>query len=83
MKRYSSQPNVPTTLELGYPDATFASHVGLYIHKNTPDAIMKTLLAVFKKISEDPDTKMGIEKIGEEPRPGGPEWMYSAIKKSE
>ncbi len=82
-KRYSSQPNVPTTLELGFPDATLPSHVGLYIHKNTPESIMKTLLAVFKKISETPEIKRGIEKIGEEPRPGGPEWMYGAIKRSE
>jgi tripartite-type tricarboxylate transporter receptor subunit TctC len=82
-RRYSSQPTVPTTLELGYPDATLPSHVGLYIHKNTPEAIMKTLLAVFKRISEAPEIKRGIEKIGEEPRPAGPDWMYAAIKKSE
>ncbi len=82
-KRYSSQPNVPTALELGFPDATFPSHVGLYVHKNTPDAVMKTLLAVFKKISEDPEIRRGIEKIGEEPAPGGPEFIRDAIKRSE
>ncbi len=82
-KRYSSQPNVPTALELGFPDATLPSHVGLYIHRNTPEAIMKTLLDVFKKISESPEIRNGIDKIGEEPRPGGPDWIYAAIKRSE
>jgi tripartite-type tricarboxylate transporter receptor subunit TctC len=37
----------------------------------------------FKKTYEDPEFKKGIEKLGEEPKYGGPELMREAIKKSE
>jgi hypothetical protein len=42
--RYSDYPNVPTVVELGFPDAAkLATYVGLFIHKNTPEPIRKYL----------------------------------------
>ena len=37
-------PNVPTVVELGYPEAaTLPTYVGLYAHKDTPEAIRNAL----------------------------------------
>ena len=82
-KRYSDQPNVPTALELGYPDAVLPTFFGLYVHKDTAENIRKTLTDVCKKIYDDPEFKKGIEKLGEQPKFGGPEFIKEAIKKQE
>lgn len=82
-KRYGDHPNVPTAAELGYPDAVLPTYIGLYVHKNTPEAIKKKLLDVCRKIYEDPELKKGIEKIGENPKFGGPEFLRDAIKRQE
>ncbi len=82
-KRYKDYPNVPTALELGYPNAVLPTYVGLYAHKNTPENIKKTLMGVCKKIYDDPEFKKGIEKLGEDPKFGGPEFIREAIKKQE
>jgi len=82
-RRYSDLPDVPSVVELGFPEAAIPSFVGFYAHKDTPEDIKKTLMDAFKKTYEDPEFKKGIEKLGEEPRYGGPELMGEAIRKSE
>jgi tripartite-type tricarboxylate transporter receptor subunit TctC len=82
-KRFKDQPGVPTAVELGFPEAVLPTFFGLYVHKDTSEPIKKTLAEVCKKISEDPETRKGIERLGEEPRFGGPEFMREAIKKQE
>jgi tripartite-type tricarboxylate transporter receptor subunit TctC len=82
-RRYSDPPNVPTAGELGYPEAVLPTHVGFYAHRNTAEGITNKLIAAFKKASEDPEVKKGIEKVGEQPRFGGPEFIYAGIKKTE
>ena len=82
-QRYSDLPDVPCVVELGYPEAAIPSFIGLYVHKDTPEDIKQTLMDAFKRTYEDPEFKKGIEKIGEEPKYGGPELMREAIRKSE
>jgi tripartite-type tricarboxylate transporter receptor subunit TctC len=83
-RRYADQPNVPTIAELGFPDAAkLATYLGLYAHKNTPDEIKSYLMALSKKIYDDPKFKKGIEQLGEEPQFGGPEFMRERIRKAE
>jgi tripartite-type tricarboxylate transporter receptor subunit TctC len=83
-KRYGDLPNVPCALELGFPEvAKLKSLLGVYAHKDTPEEIKKILGVAFKKVFEDPEFKQGIEKIGDEPRFGGPEFMMEAIKECE
>jgi tripartite-type tricarboxylate transporter receptor subunit TctC len=74
---------VPTSVELGYADATLPTFFGLYVHKDTPESIKKVLAGVAQKICEDPDFKNRIESLGEQPRYGGPEFLREAIKKQE
>ncbi len=82
-KRYSDLPNIPTAAELGYPDAVLPTYIGLYVHKKTPEPIKQKLIEICRKIYEDPELKKGIEKIGENPRFGGPEFLREAIKRQE
>jgi tripartite-type tricarboxylate transporter receptor subunit TctC len=82
-KRYSDLPDVPSVVELGFAEAAIPSLIGFYVHKDTPEAVKQTLMNVFKRTYEDPEFKKGIERIGEEPKYGGPELMREAIRKSE
>jgi len=81
-RRYNDLSDVPCVVELGFPEAAIPSFIGLYAHKDTPENIKRTLMDAFKKTYEDPEFKKGIEKLGEEPRFGGPEFIKEAIKKS-
>ncbi len=80
-RRYSDPSDVPSVVELGFPEAAIPSFVGLYAHKDTAENIKKTFMDAFRKTYDDPDFKKAIEKLGEEPRFGGPEFMKGAIKK--
>jgi tripartite-type tricarboxylate transporter receptor subunit TctC len=83
-RRYSNLPNVPCAGELGFPEvAKLPTYVGLYIHKDTPAEIKKTLLEAMTKTYQDPEFKKGFEALGEEPKFGGPDFMAEAIRNSE
>lgn len=80
-RRYSEPSDVPCTLELGFPEASrLVTNVGMFVHKDTPEGIKKTLIDTCKKIYEDPKFKKGLESFGEEPRYGGPEFMKQSIQ---
>lgn len=81
-QRYEDLPDVPTVIELGFPEAAIPSYIGIYAHKDTPEDIKRILYEAFKKTCEDPEFRKGIENIGEKPRFGGPEFMREAIRKS-
>lgn len=82
-QRWTEPPNVPTAVELGFPEAAqFRTFVGIYAHKDTPEEIKKTLFDAFKKTSEDPEFKKGFEAFGEGLFFAGPEFMKEAIQKS-
>ena len=83
-RRFSDLPSVPSAVELGFPEAAKLLTVnGLYAHKDTPENIKQTLFNAFKKVSEDPEFKKGIERMGDEPRFGGPEFVRDAIRQAE
>jgi tripartite-type tricarboxylate transporter receptor subunit TctC len=83
-RRFSEPSDVPCATELGYQEVgRFTTFGGLYIHKDTPPAALKTLFNALKKTFEDPGFKKGIENLGEEVRFEGPEFNKEAIKKAE
>ena len=83
-KRYDEPSGVPCSLELGFPEASrLKTYFGIYAHKNTPEEIRKTLVDAFRKIYEDPEFKKGIEKTGEEPVFGGPEFLKETIRRGQ
>ncbi len=80
-QRFSDLPDVPSALELGYPQvAKLNTFNGLYIHKGTPEEIKKLLVDAFKKIYEDPQFKKGLANFAEDPRFGGPEYFKKTIE---
>ncbi len=82
--RYPDMPSVPVAAELGFPEAAkFRTLFGIYAHKDTPVKIRETLTNAFKQACESPELKRGIEKLGDDPRCGGPEFMNEAIKNAE
>ncbi len=83
-RRYSDLQDIPTSLELGYPDAAkLMPLLGAWVHKDTPPEIKKTITDAFKKAFEDPAFKQGIISIGDEPTFGDPKKMLDLIKVQE
>ncbi len=83
-RRYSTLPQVPSSIELGYQELGKLIPIGsLFAHKDTPEEIKKILIDCFRKVGEDPEYKKGFEKIGEEFRAEGPEFVKEAIKNAE
>lgn len=52
-KRISAAPDVPTMLELGYPELTTGSWQGLYVPSGTPRAVVNKLHATLLKTLSD------------------------------
>jgi len=83
-QRYSDQPNIPSIVELGFPDAAkLMTYGALYIHKNTPENIKTYLIDICKKIYDDPRFKRLPDIGGEDPKFGGPEFVRLTIKNTE
>jgi tripartite-type tricarboxylate transporter receptor subunit TctC len=52
--RVDALPNIPTMIELGYPELNLGSWQGIYVPKGTPQAVVDKLFSVFVKVVHDP-----------------------------
>jgi tripartite-type tricarboxylate transporter receptor subunit TctC len=66
-KRISALPNVPTTIEAGYPDSDFDFWVGMFVPSKTPRGIIDKLYAETRKAAELPELRAQLAAIGGEP----------------
>jgi tripartite-type tricarboxylate transporter receptor subunit TctC len=66
-KRSVALPNVPTTIEAGYPNSDFDFWVGLFAPAKTPPEIVQRLYRETRKISESPEFRKQMAAIGGEP----------------
>ena len=83
-QRYGDLPDVPSIAEAGFPEmGKFAILTAFFVHKDTPQEIRKTITDAFGKVFEDPAFKKKVEELGEELKPGGPEFIREAIKNAE
>jgi tripartite-type tricarboxylate transporter receptor subunit TctC len=57
-------PDVPTTVELGYPSVISSSTRGIAAPKELPDAVVRKLQDVFKKAMEHPEHVKKMEDAG-------------------
>lgn len=62
-KRLASLPDVPTFIELGYPEVEFYIWAGLFAPKATPAEAVKTLREAAKKAATGPEFKNAMEKL--------------------
>ena len=53
-ERVKALPNVPTMVELGYPELNLGSWQGIYVPKGTPRPIVDKLFSTFVKVVHDP-----------------------------
>lgn len=66
-KRISGLPNVPTTIEAGYPDSDFDFWVGMFVPSKTPRDIVEKLYVETRKAAELPELRAQMAAIGGEP----------------
>ncbi len=77
--RSGELPQVPTLMELGYPDIVMRNWTGLAAPVGTPPAIVRQLQTVVNEIIKSPEYQAAIVKIGGEAKPGTPEELGALI----
>ena len=68
-KRVKALPDVPTTLEAGYPNSNYNFWIGVFAPARTPRAIVERLNAEISKALDNPAVQQKLEKIGVQPEP--------------
>jgi tripartite-type tricarboxylate transporter receptor subunit TctC len=68
-KRSAMLPDVPTTIEAGFPDSDYLLWVGMWLPAKTPAPIAQKLHAATVKALGDPEVKDRLAKLGAEPMP--------------
>jgi tripartite-type tricarboxylate transporter receptor subunit TctC len=63
-ERSKFYPDVPTSIEAGYPSLISSSTRGIVGPKGLPEPIVKKLQAVFKKAMDHPEHMEKMEKAG-------------------
>jgi tripartite-type tricarboxylate transporter receptor subunit TctC len=66
-------PNLPTMVELGYPDIVFTSWFGLYGPANLPNDITATLADAARRALEDPNLRRAMNDSATRIEFGGPQ----------
>jgi tripartite-type tricarboxylate transporter receptor subunit TctC len=66
-KRISALPNVPTTIDAGYPESDFDFWVGMFVPSKTPRDIVEKLYVETRKAAELPELRAQMAAIGGEP----------------
>jgi tripartite-type tricarboxylate transporter receptor subunit TctC len=66
-KRASALPDVPTTVEAGYPNSEFDFWIGMFVPKQTPRDVVGKLHQETVKALEHPGTKEKLANLGVEP----------------
>jgi tripartite-type tricarboxylate transporter receptor subunit TctC len=75
-------PDVPTTIEAGYPHSDYVFWVGLFAPAATPRPIIDRLNAEALKAISSPEIKERLEALGAEPMPMSPS-AFDAFTRSE
>jgi tripartite-type tricarboxylate transporter receptor subunit TctC len=80
-KRTASLPNVPSTIELGYPDSDYNFWMGMFVSAKTDRAILERLRAETQKVLAEPAVVDKLKPQGMEPMPLSPVEFDALIKK--
>ena len=66
-------PNVPTFIEVGYPDIVLRNWTGAAVPAGTPPAMVKRLESAFNEILKMPEYQNAMRKIGGDDKPNSSE----------
>ncbi|MGZ5139266.1 MAG: Bug family tripartite tricarboxylate transporter substrate binding protein, partial [Burkholderiales bacterium] len=80
-KRSSALPDVPTTIEAGYPDSDYTYWNGVLVPAKTPHAIVDRLHADTQKVLRLPAVIEKLKPLGVEPMPLTPAEFDAMIVK--
>ena len=80
-KRATALPDVPTTVEAGFPDSDFDFWIGMTVPKKTPRDVVARIHQETVKGLEDPAVKDRLDKLGVEPMIMTPEAFDQRIAK--
>ena len=80
-KRSSALPDVPTTLEAGFPDSDYNYWMGILVPSGTPRAVTDRLRQETEKALHDPAVMNKLAPQGIEPMPLAPAEFDALIKK--
>ena len=80
-KRASALPNVPTTVEAGFPNSDFDFWIGAFVPKQTPRDVVARIHQATVKGIESPAVKERLAKLGVEPMIMRPEDFDARIAK--
>jgi len=78
--RAAQLPNVPTTLEAGFPDSDYTLWVGILGPVGTPKPAIDKLNEEMKKALASPALREKLDKIGVQPMPMAPQEFGALIK---
>jgi tripartite-type tricarboxylate transporter receptor subunit TctC len=79
-ERASALPDIPTTLEAGYPNSDYALWVGLFVPAKTPRAIVERLHNETMKALKEPGLRERLAALDVEPMPLTPAQFDAFIK---
>ncbi len=81
LKRSQYLPNVPTTLEAGYPNSDYLFWLGVFAPKGTPQPILDRLYTEITKAMADANVKSVLAKQGADPMPLDPKAFEEFLRK--
>ncbi|HZO46428.1 MAG TPA: tripartite tricarboxylate transporter substrate-binding protein [Xanthobacteraceae bacterium] len=81
VKRAAALPDVPTTIEAGYPDSEYNFWVGMFLPVKTPAAITTRLHEETLKALKNPAVVARLDKVGAEPMPMSPAAFNQFVQK--
>jgi tripartite-type tricarboxylate transporter receptor subunit TctC len=80
-QRASALPDIPTTLELGFPQSDYSFWMGVFMPAKTPPEIVAKLGAEIRKALESPDVKAKFAGLGVEIATQTPAQFDEQVKK--
>lgn len=81
-QRASALPDVPTTIEAGYPDSDYDFWIGFFLPAKTPRDIVERLYQEIRKAKDNPDIKAKLAALGGEPMDMTPAQYDDYLRKS-
>jgi tripartite-type tricarboxylate transporter receptor subunit TctC len=79
--RSAQLPDIPTTVEAGFPNSEYDFWIGFWAPKGTPQAIVDRLNAETVKALQNPATKAKLAASGGDPLPMQPAAFDSFVSK--
>jgi tripartite-type tricarboxylate transporter receptor subunit TctC len=80
LKRSATLPNIPTTLEAGYPNSDYVLWIGLFAPATTPRDIVQRLHDETAKALNDPAIRDVLKTLGADPMEMTPEQFDAFVK---